>query len=64
MRIIFAGTPSFAARALIALLNSEHQILLALTQPDRPAGRGMKTQVSDVKKSPKHMLFPCCNHLP
>ena len=50
MRIIFAGTPVFAARALISLLSAEYQIVLVLTQPDRPAGRGMKTQVSDVKK--------------
>lgn len=50
MRIIFAGTPSFAANALIAMLNSQHQIVLALTQPDRPRGRGMKIQPSDVKK--------------
>lgn len=58
MRIIFAGTPSFAARALIALLSSEHQILLALTQPDRPAGRGMKIQVSDVKKVAEAHAIP------
>ncbi|WP_430231474.1 methionyl-tRNA formyltransferase [Nitrosomonas communis] len=50
MRIIFAGTPVFAAKALLSLLNAEYQIVLVLTQPDRPAGRGMKTQVSDVKK--------------
>lgn len=50
MRIIFAGTPSFADNALIAMLNSQHQIVLALTQPDRPRGRGMKIQLSDVKK--------------
>lgn len=50
MRIIFAGTPVFAARALTSLLSAGHQIVLVLTQPDRPAGRGMKTQVSEVKK--------------
>lgn len=50
MRIIFAGTPSFAAKALISLLDVSHQVVLVLTQPDRPAGRGMKIQVSDVKK--------------
>ena len=43
MRIIFAGTPIFAAKALISLLSAEYQIILVLTQPDRPAGRGMKT---------------------
>lgn len=49
MRIIFAGTPVFAATALDALLNAGHEIILVLTQPDRPAGRGMKTAVSAVK---------------
>ena len=41
MKIIFAGTPQFAASALAALLR-EHQIVAVLTQPDRPAGRGMQ----------------------
>ncbi|MDP3280806.1 MAG: methionyl-tRNA formyltransferase [Nitrosomonas sp.] len=49
MRIIFAGTPVFAATALDALLNAGHEIILVLTQPDRPAGRGMKTAASAVK---------------
>ncbi|MEK7708939.1 MAG: methionyl-tRNA formyltransferase [Pseudomonadota bacterium] len=49
MRIIFAGTPVFAATALDALLNADHEIVLVLTQPDRPAGRGMKTAASAVK---------------
>lgn len=51
MRIIFAGTPDFAAKALIALLDAGYQIVLVLTQPDRPAGRGMKIQIGDVKKA-------------
>jgi len=42
MRLIFAGTPAFAARALSALLDAGHEIGLVLTQPDRPAGRGLK----------------------
>jgi len=42
MRMVFAGTPAFAARALAALLASGHEIALALTQPERPAGRGLK----------------------
>ena len=50
MRLIFAGTPAFAASALDALLHSEHQIDLVLTQPDRPAGRGMKLVASEVKR--------------
>jgi methionyl-tRNA formyltransferase len=49
MRLVFAGTPEFAARALRALLAAGHQVPLVLTQPDRPAGRGMKLQPSAVK---------------
>src|SRR3990167_8359112 len=48
MKIIFAGTPHFAASALAALLK-EHQIIAVLTQPDRPAGRGMQLAASPVK---------------
>lgn len=50
MKIIFAGTPAFAAAALEALLENGHQILHVLTQPDRPAGRGLKSQASAVKQ--------------
>lgn len=49
MRIIFAGTPEFAASALAALLG-KHQIVAVLTQPDRPAGRGMQLIASPVKQ--------------
>jgi methionyl-tRNA formyltransferase len=49
MKIIFAGTPHFAASALAALLE-EHQIVAVLTQPDRPAGRGMQLAASPVKQ--------------
>ena len=54
MRIIFAGTPVFAATALEALLEARHDIVLVLTQPDRPAGRGMKTAASAVKMVAQH----------
>lgn len=49
MRLIFAGTPEIAAVVLTALLNSEHQVVGVLTQPDRPAGRGRQLQASPVK---------------
>jgi methionyl-tRNA formyltransferase len=49
MRIAFAGTPEFAATALRALYAAGHDIALVLTQPDRPAGRGLKLQPSPVK---------------
>ena len=48
MKIIFAGTPQFAAAALAALHAKGHQIVLVLTQPDRPAGRGLKLRPSAV----------------
>ncbi|GGY09767.1 methionyl-tRNA formyltransferase [Paludibacterium paludis] len=49
MKLIFAGTPVFAARALEAILDAGHDVALVLTQPDRPAGRGMKLTPSPVK---------------
>jgi methionyl-tRNA formyltransferase len=50
VRLVFAGTPEFAAQALTALIEAGHDIPLALTQPDRPAGRGMKPRMSAVKE--------------
>ena len=50
MRIIFAGTPEFARVALARLAEAGFDIALVLTQPDRPAGRGMKLQASPVKQ--------------
>ncbi len=50
LRVAFAGTPEFAAVALRALHAAGHTIPLVLTQPDRPAGRGMKLQASPVKQ--------------
>lgn len=49
MRLIFAGTPDFAAVALDALIRAGHDIALVLSQPDRPSGRGMKLTASPVK---------------
>ncbi len=50
MRLVFAGTPEFAAVALDALLAAGHELVGVLTQPDRPAGRGLKLQASAVKQ--------------
>ncbi|NCT82582.1 MAG: methionyl-tRNA formyltransferase [Comamonadaceae bacterium] len=50
MRVVFAGTPEFAAVALDAILAAGFTVPLVLTQPDRPAGRGMKLQASAVKQ--------------
>jgi methionyl-tRNA formyltransferase len=50
LNIIFAGTPAFAATALNALIHSSHHIVAVYTQPDRPAGRGLKLKQSAVKE--------------
>lgn len=49
MRLVFAGTPEFAAEHLKALLGGEHEVVAVYTQPDRPAGRGQKLMPSPVK---------------
>lgn len=58
MKIVFAGTPEFAAQAMRAIHDAGHQIVLALTQPDRRAGRGMQLQASPVKE------FALAQHIP
>lgn len=58
LKIIFAGTPDFAARHLDALLTSEHQIVGVFTQPDRPAGRGNKLTPSPVKLLAQQHALP------
>ncbi|RUR52899.1 methionyl-tRNA formyltransferase [Vreelandella populi] len=50
LRVVFAGTPDFAASSLAALLESKHKVVAVYTQPDRPAGRGRKLTPSPVKK--------------
>ena len=50
LKIIFAGTPDFAVPALAALIEAGHDVVLVLTQPDRPSGRGMKLKASPVKE--------------
>lgn len=51
MRVVFAGTPDFARLALDAILAAGHTVPLVLTQPDRPAGRGLKLTPSPVKQA-------------
>ena len=58
LRIVFAGTPDFAAEALAALMNTPHKILAVYTQPDRPAGRGRKLKPSPVKQLALQHQFP------
>src|SRR5207244_10319056 len=50
LRLVFAGTPEFAERALARLVGAGHEITLVLTQPDRPAGRGLHSIPSAVKR--------------
>ena len=50
MRIIYAGTPEFAVPALQGLIDAGHDIVMVLTQPDRPSGRGMQLKASPVKQ--------------
>lgn len=50
MKLIFAGTPEFAAQALGAIVAAGHEVALVLTQPDRPSGRGMALRASPVKE--------------
>jgi methionyl-tRNA formyltransferase len=50
LRVAFAGTPEFAAVALRRLVEARFTVALVLTQPDRPAGRGLKLQPSAVKQ--------------
>jgi methionyl-tRNA formyltransferase len=58
LKIIFAGTPEFAVPALAALIAAGHEVVMVLTQPDRPAGRGMKLKASPVKVlAEQHQLF-------
>jgi methionyl-tRNA formyltransferase len=58
MNLIFAGTPEFAAVALAVLLEAGHEISLVLTQPDRPAGRGMHARESRVKTLAQERALP------
>ncbi|WP_447043069.1 methionyl-tRNA formyltransferase [Vreelandella sp. H-I2] len=50
LRVVFAGTPEFAASSLATLLQSQHEVVAVYTQPDRPAGRGRKLSPSPVKQ--------------
>jgi methionyl-tRNA formyltransferase len=55
LRLVFAGTPPFAARALEALASAGHEIPLVLTQPDRPSGRGLRLTASAVAESAQRL---------
>ena len=58
MRVIFAGTPAFSVAALDALVAAGHSVVLVLTQPDRPSGRGLRTAPSAVKAAAERHGIP------
>lgn len=58
MRVVFAGTPEFAAHALRAIAAAGHTVVLVLTQPDRRAGRGMHLHTSPVKELALNQGYP------
>ncbi len=58
MRVIFMGTPDFAVGTLEALAGSEHEVVLALSQPDRPKGRGHSLQPTPVKAAAERLGIP------
>ncbi len=58
MKLIFAGTPEFAVPALEALISAGHEVALVLSQPDRPAGRGMKPAMGPVKQLARRHGIP------
>jgi len=60
LKIIFAGTPEFAAKHLEKLIDEEFDVVACYTQPDRPAGRGKKLQPSDVKQVALQHDIPVC----
>ena len=59
LRIIYAGTPEFALPCLNKIYDSEHDLLAVLTQPDRPAGRGLKFKLSAVKQFATEKNLTC-----
>jgi methionyl-tRNA formyltransferase len=58
MKLVFCGTPSFAVPTLKAVLRAGHEVALAVAQPDRPAGRGMKIVVPPVKETATAVGIP------
>ena len=51
MKVIFMGTPDFSVGTLEALIEAGHEVVLAVTQPDKPKGRGKEMQFPPVKEA-------------
>lgn len=62
-RLVFAGTPAFAAQCLDALIHAGHSVVAVYTQPDRPAGRGRHLSASPVKQLAQQHHIPVCQPL-
>ena len=60
MRVIFMGTPDFAVGTLEAILAAGHEVVLAVTQPDRPKNRGKAMQAPPVKECARKHAIPVC----
>ena len=58
MRVVFMGTPDFAVATLDAIYHSEHELVGVVTSPDKPAGRGLKMHVSEVKQYAEKKQIP------
>lgn len=58
MRVVFMGTPEFAIPSLQAIVKSGHEVVLVVTQPDKPAGRGLKLKPPPVKVVAQQMGLP------
>ena len=63
LKVIFAGTPEFAAKHLVALIEQKYNVVACYTQPDRPSGRGKKLQPSAVKQVALEHNIPVCQPL-
>ncbi|MCX7861988.1 MAG: methionyl-tRNA formyltransferase [Bacteroidales bacterium] len=63
MNIIFMGTPEFASYSLEQIIATNHHVKAVVTVPDKPAGRGLKPQMSEVKKVALHYNIPCLQPL-
>ena len=61
MKIVFMGTPDYAAEALRALIRAGHEITAVVTQPDKPKGRSGEPVPSPVKVCARNTGFPCCS---
>ena len=58
LKVVFAGTPEFAAEILSMIIQAKYEVVLVMTQPDRPGGRGLKLQQSPLLRTNKLLESP------